>query len=72
VLPVLKQQAGFRHDLAMTNGTHAIGISVWKDRASAETYEAKVYPELLKKLTPLIEGSPRIEGFDLAATTLAV
>ncbi len=70
VLPVLKQQAGFKHELAMTNGAHAVGISVWKDQTSADEYQTKVYPEVLKKLTPILEGAPRVKGFELAATTL--
>ncbi len=70
VLPMLKQQAGFKHELAMMDGTRGVGISVWQDRSSAESYHANTYPEVLKKLTPLIEGAPRIQGFELAATTL--
>lgn len=72
VIPVLKQQAGFKHELAMSNEEHVLGISVWKDQASADQYESKVYPELLKKLTPLIDGSPRSEGFELTASTVVI
>ncbi|MGH7584106.1 MAG: antibiotic biosynthesis monooxygenase family protein [Gemmatimonadales bacterium] len=72
VLPVLKQQPGFEHELAMSNGTHAIGISVWKDQASAQSYQTKVYPEILKKLTPLLDGAPSVKEFELAATTLSI
>lgn len=70
VLPVLKQQAGFQHELAMTNGSHAVGISVWKDKASAEQYQTRGYPEVLKKLTPLLDGAPQVEHYELAASTL--
>jgi quinol monooxygenase YgiN len=72
VIPVLKQQEGFQHELAMTNGNHALGISVWKDQASAESYQSKVYPEVLKKLMPMLESAPRVETFHLASTTLTV
>jgi len=71
VLPMLKQQPGFRHELAMMDGSHAVGISVWQDRASADTYHAKTYPEVLKKLTPMIERAPDIKGYELAASTIA-
>lgn len=72
VMPMLKKQDGFKHELAMSNGTNAVGISIWKDRSSAETYQTKVYPEILKKLTPLIDGTPRVQSYELTATTLSV
>lgn len=72
ILPVLKQQPGFQHELAMSNGTHSVGISVWKDQASAESYQTKVYPEILKKLTPMLESAPSVKSYELTATTLSV
>ncbi len=70
VLPVMKKQPGFKHELAMFHDNSAIGLSVWQDRSSAEQYQASTYPEVLKKLDGVIEGTPRVENFELAATTL--
>ena len=71
VLPVMRQQAGFKHELAMVNGSQAVGLSVWQDQPSAEKYQASTYPEILKKLSPVIDGTPKITNFELAATTIS-
>jgi len=70
VLPLMKQQPGFRHELAMVNGSQAVGLSVWTDQPSADKYQASTYPEVLKKLSPVIDGTPRVTGFELTATTI--
>jgi quinol monooxygenase YgiN len=70
VLPIMKQQAGFKHELAMVNGSYAVGLSVWQDQPSAEKYQTSAYPEVLKKLSPVIEGTPKVTNFEMAASTL--
>ena len=72
ILPTMKSQPGFKHELAMINGQHAVGLSLWTDKASAEKYQTTVYPQLLKKLSLLIEGTPEVTHYDLAVSTLAV
>jgi heme-degrading monooxygenase HmoA len=71
ILPLLKKQEGFREELALVNGSHAMGISVWENLQSAEKYQSAVYPEILKRLTPVIEGQPKVEMYEVAATTVA-
>jgi len=71
VLPVMKLQPGFKHELAMVNGASGVGLSVWEDQPSAEKYQASTYPDILKKLSTVIEGTPKITNFELAATTIS-
>jgi quinol monooxygenase YgiN len=71
VLPILKQQKGFKEELTLVNGQHTIGISVWEDKPSAETYNTSAYPGILAKLTPMLDGTPRVETFDVT-TSVAV
>jgi quinol monooxygenase YgiN len=70
VLPLLKKQKGFKEELTLINKDNALGISVWEDRASAETYQTSAYPQILEKLNPVLEGTPRVEMFDVVASTL--
>jgi len=70
VLPLLKQQPGFTHELTMVRDNQALAISVWNDKASADKYSQTAYPKVLEKLTPFIEGQPVVETYELAATTL--
>jgi quinol monooxygenase YgiN len=72
VLPMLKKQDGFKQELMLVNQRVAVGISLWDDRKHAETYQATTYPKIVEKLTPVIEGTPRVETYDISATTLPV
>ena len=71
VLPLLKKQKGFKEELTLVNRERAMGISLWDDRASAESYQTSTYPEVLQKLNPVIEGTPRVETYDVATTTIS-
>ena len=71
VLPLLKKQKGFKEELTLVNRERAMGISLWDDRASAESYQTSTYPEVLQKLNPVIEGTPRVETYDVANTTIS-
>lgn len=70
VIPTLRKHEGFNHEFAMVNGERALGISIWKDRASAEKYENSGYAKVLEKLSPVIEGTPKVEMYELTATSL--
>jgi heme-degrading monooxygenase HmoA len=66
VLPMLKQQGGFREELAMVTGTRAVGISIWDSKEDAQRYEHSAFPKVLEHLRPIIEGQPKIELFEVA------
>ena len=70
VLPMLRKQPGFKDELTLIEGTHGLGISLWDDRNSAETYKTAGYPRVLEKLNPVIEGTPRVETYQVAMSTL--
>ena len=68
VLPILNNEKGFRQDLTLLGGNNGMSISVWDDRTCAETYNTKTYPEVLKKLNPVLEGTPRVDTYDTVLT----
>jgi heme-degrading monooxygenase HmoA len=70
VLPVLRKQSGFQNELTLVNPDGALGISVWDSRNSAETYNTSTYPQILAKLNPVIVGTPKVETYDVTASTL--
>ena len=70
VLPLLKNEKGFCEDLTLLRGNTGISTSVWDDRASAETYNTKTYPEVLKKLNLVLEGTPRVDTYDTVLTVV--
>jgi quinol monooxygenase YgiN len=56
--------------LTLVNPNGAVGISLWNDRQSAEAYNTSTYPQILEKLNPVIVGTPKVETYDVTATTL--
>ena len=70
VVPTLRKQKGFKEELTLVSGSHGVGISLWEDRASAESYQNATFPRIVEKLSPVIDGSPRVETFDVASSTL--
>jgi len=71
VLPLLKQQKGFKEELTLVSSSKGLGISIWEDRASADAYATGAYPQVLEKLNPTLVGKPNVETFDVTASALA-
>ena len=68
VLPMLRKQSGFQEEVTLVNPKGAHAISLWDDRKSAETYQTATYPQVLAKLTPVIEGTPTVETYETATS----
>jgi hypothetical protein len=71
ILPILRKQKGFRDEITFiaSGGTEAIGISLWDQREQAEAYNSASYPEVLRELNKLVEGTPRVQTYDVANST---
>ena len=63
ILPTLKKQDGFKDELLLVKDQHVLAISVWNNADSARKYESTTYPQLDKKLRPLMSGTPTVETF---------
>ena len=74
VIPMLWKQKGFRDELTFvaSGGLEAIGISLWDEREDADAYNLRTYPAVLKALASVVEGTPRIEIFEVANSTFHV
>jgi len=72
VLPLLRKQKGFRDIITVlaTDRSEAIAISFWDTKEEAEAYNLSGYPEVLKTLTSMVEGTPRVGLAELATSTL--
>jgi hypothetical protein len=71
ILPLLRKQKGFRDEITLSNPSSldAIAISLWENRADAEAYNANTYPEVLKTLARMIDGTPRVQTFEAVTST---
>jgi len=71
ILPLLRKQKGFRDEITFLapDRSEAIAISFWDTKEAAEAYSVSGYPEVLKTLTNLVEGTPRVGVAEVATST---
>ncbi|MGH7829686.1 MAG: hypothetical protein ACREP8_05865 [Candidatus Binatia bacterium] len=71
ILPLLRKQKGFQDEISFVapERNEAVAISFWDKRESAEAYNREKYPEVLKALSKVVEGTPRVETFEVANST---
>ena len=71
VLPVLRKQNGFKDEITFVapNGTDALAISLWEKRENAEAFGRDAYPGVLQSLATVIDGTPRVETYEVKNST---
>lgn len=71
IIPLLRKQKEFQDELSFVapERNEAVAISFWDKKESAEAYNREKYPEILKALSKVVEGTPRVETFEVANST---
>jgi hypothetical protein len=71
IFPLLRKQKGFQDEIALSNpgSLDAIAISLWDSKANADAYNTNVYPEVLKTLARMIDGTPKVQTFEGVSLT---
>src|SRR5437667_12796714 len=71
VLPVLRKQSGFQAEITFraADRAEAVAISLWHRKENADNYSRDTYPEVLKSLAKVIEGTPKVENYEVANST---
>ena len=71
IIPLLRKQKGFHDEITFltAGGRDAFGISLWDRTEDAEAYSRATYPEVAKLLAAFVEGTPRVETFEVANST---
>ena len=44
-------------------------ITLWEKKDNAETYDRSTYPQMLKTLAKVLEGTPRVQTYDVCNST---
>ncbi len=72
ILPLLRKQKGFREEFTLSNpnSQDAVAISLWENKANADAYNTNAYPEVLKNLARMIDGTPKVQTFEAVTSTL--
>ena len=72
VIPLLRKQQGFRDEIAFLapNDTDAYSISFWDSKEKADAYNRSSYPEVLKALAKVVEGTPQLQTYEVCNSTI--
>ena len=71
-LPLLRRQKGFQDELTFVvpgGGGEAFAISLWDEKQNADSYGRNAYPEVLKALGKVLEGTPQVRTFEVCNST---
>jgi hypothetical protein len=70
-LPLLRKQKGFKEEITLSNpgSLDVIAISLWDNKANAEAYNTSAYPEVLRTLGRMIDGTPKVQTFESVSST---
>ena len=71
VIPMLRKQKGFVDEITFISPdlTEAVGNSYWETKADAEAYTRTGYPEVLKSLERVVEGTPTVGTANVSNST---
>ena len=68
ILPLVRKQNGFEDEitLASREGKKAVAISLWDRKESADVYSRETYPQVLKSLAKVVDGTPEVQAYEIA------
>jgi hypothetical protein len=71
ILPLLRKQKGFKEEITLSNpgSLDAVTISLWENKANAEAYNTNTYPEVLRTLAKMIDGTPKVRTFEAVTSS---
>jgi hypothetical protein len=71
ILPILRKQNGFKDEITFvgTEGKDVVAISLWDRKESAEQYGRDTYPQVLKGLAKVVEGTPKVHAYEVSNST---
>lgn len=71
ILPLLRKQKGFQDEITFIGPgkQDALGISFWDKQENADSYSRASYPEVLKALAKVLDGTPQVQTWDVANST---
>jgi hypothetical protein len=72
VLPVLRKQNGFKDEITFVSASRneAVAISMWDKKESADAYNRDTYPQVLKSMAKVVEGTPELDGYEVSNSTV--
>ena len=71
IIPLLRKQKGFQDEIGfvIAGGTEAVAISLWDQKENAEDYGRAAYPQVLRALAKVVEGTPQVQTSEVSSST---
>jgi heme-degrading monooxygenase HmoA len=71
ILPLLRKQDGFKDEITFvgTDGKEVLAISLWDRKENAERYGRETYPQVLKGLARVVQGTPAVQAYEVSNST---
>ena len=71
ILPLLRKQNGFKDEITFLaeDGRDAVAISLWDRKESADLYSRDTYPQVLRGLAKVVEGTPKVHAYEVCNST---
>ncbi|MGD0693798.1 MAG: hypothetical protein ABSB82_02995 [Terriglobia bacterium] len=71
VIPLLRKQKGFQDEITLiaSEGPVAVAISLWDTKENGDSYGRGTYPQVLKNLAKVVEGTPQLQTYEVANST---
>ncbi len=66
------KQNGFKDEIAFSgsDGTDVTAISLWDNKANAEAYNNNIYPDVVKTLARVLDGTPKVQSGEVVNSTI--
>ena len=72
VIPLLRKQPGFKDEVTFLppdGSGDAVAISFWEKRENADAYQRGAYPEVLKAVAMVADGTPNVQMSEVSNST---
>jgi heme-degrading monooxygenase HmoA len=71
IIPLLRKQDGFLDEITFLypSGKEVHAFSLWETAEDAEAYNRAAYPEVTKALASVVQGSPRVQTYEVLNST---
>jgi hypothetical protein len=71
ILPLLRKQSGFKDEITFLDAGNkdAVAISLWDRKESADRYSRDTYPQVLKGLAKVVDGTPEVRAYEVSNST---
>ena len=72
IIPMLRKQKGFLDEVTLlySSGKEVHAFSFWESAEHAEAYNRGAYPEVTKILASVVQGTPRVQTYEVLNSTI--